>query len=263
MNRIDKKFIELKNQGKKGFIAYITAGDPNLIVTEKLIPKLEKVGVDFLELGVPFSDPMADGAVIQRASERALKAKTNLHKILAMTKELRRKTDLPMILFTYMNPVFCYGWKKFSNDAKKCGIDGILVLDLPVEESTREKKMLADNGMKMIYLIAPTSSEDRIKLICKNASGFIYYVSRTGVTGAQDSVAHDVKQMVGKLRSFTKLPVAVGFGISKSEHVLSVSKYADAVVVGSAIVSKIEQNLKNKNLILKVGEFVKKLKGGI
>jgi len=263
VNRIDKKFEELKNRNKKGFVAYITAGDPCLETTEKLVLELEKSGVDFLELGVPFSDPMADGAVIQRASERALKAKTNLHKILLMIKKLRKKTDIPIILFTYMNPVFCYGWSKFSNNAKKCGVDGVLVLDLPVEESEKERKILASKEIKMIYLVAPTSSDDRARLICKNASGFIYYVSRTGVTGVQDSVAHDIRPMVNKLRRFTRLPVAVGFGISKTEHVASVSRYADAIVVGSAIVSSIEKNLKNKNVVINVGKFVKKLKGEI
>lgn len=261
MNRIDKKFRELRQQNRKGFIAYITAGDPNLRTTVQLIPALERAGVDILELGVPFSDPMADGATNQKAADRALKSGTSLKKILNVVRKVRGKTNLPLILFTYMNPIFRYGWEKFVKDAKKCGVDGVLVLDLPAEESKAERKLLLSNGLKMIYLIAPTSSKNRVRLICKNASGFIYYVSRMGVTGARESVQKDVKQMITKIKQFTKLPVAVGFGISKPEHVREVTKYADAVVVGSAIVSKIEENAGKKNMVHAVSGFVGKLTG--
>lgn len=242
MNRIDKKFKELN---RKAFIAYITAGDPTLRVTEQLIPVLEDSGVDILELGVPFSDPMADGLTIQRSSERALRSGTTVKKILGLVERVRRKSDIPIVLFTYLNPVLRYSWKTFENS----GVDGILILDLPAEESREER----GTGLKMIYLLAPTSTDERIRLVCKNASGFIYYVSRTGVTGVRESVEKDVKPMVKKIKRYTKLPVAVGFGISKPEHVLEVSRYADAVVVGSAIVDKIEKG------VSKVAKFVKEL----
>jgi tryptophan synthase alpha chain len=263
MNRIDKKFVELKSNRRKGFIAYITAGDPSLKVTEKLIPALESAGVDILELGVPFSDPMADGTVIQRASERAIESKTTLKKILLLVSKLRRKVNIPVVLFTYMNPVFRYGWERFAKDAKKSGIDGVLVLDLPVEESKNERNLLLKNGIKMIYLIAPTSTDTRIKLISRKASGFVYYVSRTGVTGVRDSVSHDVGPMVSRIKRFTDLPVAVGFGISKKEHVKEVARFSDAVVVGSAMVSKIEKNMKSKKMVPVVSDFVRNLKGEI
>lgn len=242
MNRIDKKFKELN---RKAFIAYITAGDPALKVTEQLIPALEDSGVDILELGVPFSDPMADGLTIQRSSDRALKSGTTVKRILRLVERVRRKSDIPIVLFTYLNPVLRYSWKTFENS----GIDGILILDLPAEESHREK----GTDLRMIQLLAPTSTDERIKLACKKASGFIYYVSRTGVTGIRESVERDVGPMVKKIKQFTELPVAVGFGISKPEHVLEVSRYADAVVIGSAIVDKIEKG------VSKVSRFVKEL----
>lgn len=251
MNRIDEKFKELKKNGKKGFIAYVTAGDPNLRTTAELIPALEDSGVDILELGVPFSDPMADGLTNQKSSERALKSGTTVKKILLLVERVRRKSDIPIVLFTYLNPVFRYGWKTFENS----GIDGMLILDLPVEESNEEKRILSSEGLKMIYLLAPTSTSKRISLTCKNASGFIYYVSRTGITGVRESVEKGVKPMVEKIKHFTNLPVAVGFGISKPEHVLEVSKYADAIVVGSAIVSRIGEGVR------KTSEFVKTLTG--
>lgn len=256
MNRIDKKFKELRQKGRKAFIAYITAGDPSLRITERLIYALGESGVDILELGIPFSDPMADGLTNQKAAERALKQGTTLRMVLEMVNKVRHKTDLPIVLFTYLNPVFRYGWTEFVRD---CDADGILVLDLPVEESKKERLLLSKAGIEMIYLLAPTSTEDRIRLTCRNAKGFIYYVSRTGVTGIRESVEAGVKPMVSKIKRFTDLPVAVGFGISKPSHVLEVSKYADAVVVGSAIVSKIEENLGRSDLVSKVAGFVRRL----
>lgn len=259
MNRIDRKFKELREKSRKGFIAYITAGDPTLKTTERLVVELEKLGVDILELGVPFSDPMADGLTNQKASERALKSNTSLKGILATVKKIRIKSNIPIILFTYLNPVFSYGWDNFAKAAKNCGVDGVLVLDLPIEESIKEKKILAKAGIKMIYLLAPTSTENRIKLTCRNASGFIYYVSRTGVTGARESLETSVKPMVDKIKNITRIPVAVGFGISRPEHIKSVCRYADAVIVGSAIVSKIEDSLGKKNIVENVCRFVKSL----
>ena len=259
MNRINKKFKELKDENKKGFIAYITAGDPSLEVTEQLVAEFEKSGVDIVELGVPFSDPMADGLTNQKAAERALKNGVTLKKILDLVRKIRTKSQIPIVLFTYLNPVFRYGWIEFSKDAAEAGVDGVLVLDLPVESSLEEKKMLELDGIEMIYLLAPTSSDKRIKLIAKNAGGFIYYVSRTGVTGVKDTVEESVGPMVSKIREHSKLPVAVGFGISKPEHVKEVGKYADAVVVGSAIVKQIEKNMDNPELVSVVSNFVRSL----
>lgn len=259
MNRIDKKFQELRNSKQKAFIAYITAGDPSAKVTEKLIPELERAGCDILELGVPFSDPMADGLTNQKAAERALAGGITLREILDIVRKIRHKSNVPIVLFTYLNPVFRYGLIEFAKDAQSAGVDGVLVLDLPVEESREYKKILAASGLKMIYLLAPTSTEERIKLVCRYASGFIYYVSRTGVTGIRESVERSVKQEVIKIKQFTKLPVVVGFGISKPKHVKEVVKYSDGVVVGSAIVKQIEANLKRSSLVPNVCRFVKSL----
>lgn len=259
MNRIDKKFNELRKNRKKGFIAYITAGDPTLKITACLIPELEKSGVDLIELGVPFSDPLADGLTNQKAAERALLQGVSVRKILDMVRKVRINTKVPIILFTYLNPVFRYGWLKFAKDASAAGVDGILILDLPAEESDMQREILAAEGIKMIYLVAPTSTEKRIKLICRRASGFIYYVSRTGVTGMRKSVQTSVEPMVKKIKKHTKLPVAVGFGISKPNQVKQIAQYADAVVVGSAIVNQIELNMVKKTLVPKISKFVKTL----
>lgn len=259
MNRIDKKFQELKKNRRKAFIAYITAGDPSAKITEVLIPAMEDAGVDILELGVPFSDPMADGLTNQKAAERALARGITLKEILEIVRRARHKSNLPIVLFTYLNPVFRYGLVEFAKDAESAGVDGVLVLDLPVEESGEYKKVLASEGLKMIYLLAPTSTDQRIKLVCRNAQGFIYYVSRTGVTGIRESVERAVKPMVGKIKQFTKLPIVVGFGISKPRHVKEVARYADGVVVGSAIVNQIEANLNRVDIVPKVCRFVRSL----
>ena len=261
MNRIDAKFKQLKKQGRKGFIAYITGGDPDLSTTEKLVVALAGRGVDIIELGVPFSDPMADGPTIQRASERALRKKTTLDKIIRTVARIRKKTDIPIVLFTYLNPVFKYGWSKFARLAARAGVDGVLVLDLPVEESGRGRRLLKEQGIEMIYLVAPTSSEQRIKMITGQGSGFIYYVSRTGVTGMRRKVARGVKPMVAKIKKYTTLPVAVGFGVSCAGHVREVGRYADAVVVGSAIVAKIEENKGCKDLTGRIARFTAGLTG--
>lgn len=259
VNRINQKFQSLNKLKKKGFIAYITAGDPNLSAAEKIVYSLERSGVDIVELGIPFSDPMADGVVIQRASERSLKSGTTVKKVLNLVNRIRENSNMPIVLFTYLNPIFKYGLQKFSADANKAGIDGVLILDMPIEESEEARKLFKNNGISMIFLVAPTSTDKRIKKICKNSSGFIYYVSREGVTGTRKSVLSSVRPMVQKIKHNTKNPVAVGFGISRPAHVREVAKFADAVVVGSAIVEKIEQNLKSKNLCKNVENFVKRL----
>jgi tryptophan synthase alpha chain len=259
MNRIDGKFEELKKNGKKAFIAFIEAGDPSLEITGELVLALEESGVDIIELGIPFSDPMADGVVNQKAADRALKGGTTLKKIVSAVERIRQKTNIPIVLFTYLNPVFKYGWDKFVKDIKNAGIDGVLVLDLPVEESKAERALLLEKGIKIIYLLAPTSTDDRVKLVCDNASGFIYYVSRTGVTGQKESVEQSVKPSVEKIKKYTDVPVAVGFGVSRPEHVKEIGKYADGVVVGSAIVSKVEENIGKSGLVSNVSRFVKTL----
>lgn len=259
MNRIDKKFKELKKTGKKAFVAYITAGDPTKKFTESIILELDKAKVDILELGIPFSDPMADGLTNQKASERALAKGITLAHIIDLVGSIRHKTNMPIVLFTYLNPVFRYGIVEFAKDASASGVDGVLILDLPCEESGEYKKVFDSENVKMIYLIAPTSTKERIKLICKKASGFLYYVSRTGVTGVREKVEKSVKPMVTKIKKNTKLPVVVGFGISKAKQVEEVARYADGVVVGSAIVKRIEENILKKDIVNRVCRFVKSL----
>lgn len=259
MNRIEQKFFILKNKNQKGLIAYITAGDPSLKMTEDWVVQFDRLGVDLIELGIPFSDPLADGAINQWAATRALASGTNVQKILQMTSRIRKKSDIPLILFTYLNPVLQYGYKKFAHDAARVGIDGVLALDLPVEESDEFQFQMNENGLKTIFLVTPTSSVSRIERIALKASGFIYCVSRTGVTGLQQKLPHEVPEIVAKIRKFTTLPIAVGFGVSGSDQAREISKSADAVVVGSAIVKKIEENIGKCGITKKVLTFVNQL----
>ena len=259
MTRIDKVFKDLKQQGRKAFVAYICGGDPTLEATKELVLSFEKSGVDIVELGVPFSDPLADGVVNQRASERALKNNVNLADILNLVKKIRAASEVPIVLFTYINPIIKFGIDIFPAAAKECGVDGVLALDYPPEEWTDFKQIMDDAGVDTISLIAPTSSDERVDIITKVASGFVYYVSRTGVTGERDSVQDNVKPMVQKIKSRTDSPVVVGFGISKPEHVQQVSQYADGVVVGSAIVRKVEEYGADPELVQKVSDFISQL----
>ena len=260
MNRIDKKFIQLKKQNKKAFIAFITAGYPDLSVTASLVIELEKKGVDIIELGVPFSEPLADGPVIQEASGYALKKGINLLKILGLVKQLRRHTDLPICLMTYYNPVFCFGDKTFVDKAVAAGVDGVIIPDLPYEEAKEFSRYARQKGLVNICFVTPTSSTARIKAILKVARGFIYYVSLTGVTGSRKSLAADLKTKLAAVKKLTAKPVCVGFGISCARQVKEVSKISDGVIVGSAIVAKIKENIGNKNLLVqRVGNFVGRL----
>jgi tryptophan synthase alpha chain len=259
VTRIAATFEKLNKAGRKAFVAYICGGDPTLQVTKELVLALEKSGVDIMELGVPFSDPLADGIVNQRASERALKNNVSLNDILLLVKEIRQISEIPIVLFTYINPILRFGIPKFAEQAAKCGIDGVLALDYPPEEWRDYKKTLDIAGIDTITLIAPTSSDERIELITKVASGFIYYVSRTGVTGERSAIQDSVEPMVKKIKSYTSVPVAVGFGISTPEQVKQVSQYADGIVVGSAIVRRIEEFGKSANLIKKTSEFTSRL----
>jgi len=260
MSRISQTFKRLRSEGEKALIPFITAGYPDLYSTEKLIFVLEKNGADLIELGVPFSDPMADGPTIQLASERSLVNKTTLKIILDLVKKVRLKTNIPIILMGYYNPFFIYGLKRLANDAKEAGVDGILTVDLPPEEASEMKRQMANAGLDIIFLLAPTSDDARIKLITKNATGFIYYVSLTGVTGIRSKLDKDIRTQLNIIKKNTHLPIVVGFGISSPNHAKSVSQWADAVVMGSAII-KIIENSKNKKLMLqKVGKFVSSLK---
>lgn len=259
MNRIDKKFHQLKKKGKQAFIAFITAGYPDLATTAKLIPELERKGVDIIELGVPFSDPMADGPVIQASSEHSLKKGTNLVKILDLVRRLRKNTTLPICLMTYYNPVFCFGDRLFVDKAIASGVDGVIIPDLPPEEAVEFIRYANRKGLADICFLAPTSSDSRIKKISRIDRGFIYYVSLTGVTGGRKALAADLKKNLAKIRKLTAKPVCVGFGISTPAQVRSLRGICDGVIIGSAIVKKIGENIGRRDLIQRVGEFVGKL----
>ncbi len=261
MNRIERKFIQLKQQNKKALIAFITAGYPDLVTTGKLVLELKKRNVDIVELGVPFSDPLADGPVIQEASKFALERGVNLSKILKLVKDLRRKTDLPICLMTYYNPVFCFGEKRFIQQATACGVDGVIIPDLPYEEAISFTRLAKRKGLINICFIAPTSSLKRIKAIAKVAQGFIYYVSLAGVTGSRKSLSPDLKTKLAAIKKIVRTPVCAGFGISSFRQVAQVNKIADGAIVGSAIVSKIKAGIGRANLVSRVGNFVGRLNG--
>ena len=259
MRRIEAAFTNLKQNGKKGFIPFITAGDPDLNTTVDLLVELANCGATIIELGVPFSDPMADGPVIQRASERALKHGFGLKEIFAATGKARVQIDTPLVLFSYFNPLLQYGMEKLARDARQAGIDGILVTDLTPEESQDFAEALKLNDLDMIFLVAPTSTDERLQLITDHASGFVYAVSRAGVTGARENLSSEAELLVARVRKFSGLPVAVGFGISTVEQVAETLTYADAAVVGSAIVAQIEKLSGETDLVGKVGRFVRNL----
>ena len=259
MSRIKNKFTELKANNQKGFIPFISAGDPNLAKTKELVLLLAKLDSTVIELGVPFSDPMADGIVIQRASERALKQNFGIAEILALVKEVRKETETPIILFSYFNPLLQYGLEKLCADAKEVGVDGFLITDLVPEEAEEFSKLLKANDLDMIFLVAPTSGDERLKMVAERASGFIYAVSRTGVTGTQEKTSQSAEVLVERMKRFSDLPVAVGFGISTAEQITETWKYADAAVVGSAIVREIEKFGGDEHLVEKIEEFTKDL----
>ncbi len=259
MTRIGKRFALLKKMRRTGFVAYITAGDPDLATTRKLAPELERRGVDILELGVPFSDPLADGPEIQRASQRALRRRVSIGDVLDLVSDLRRETEIPIVLFTYFNPMHRFGLERLVDRAADAGVDGILALDLPPEEAAEYKRLMGERGVDTVFLIAPTSREDRIRRIVSYTSGFVYYVSRTGVTGERDSLEETLGARVATIRRHTSLPVAVGFGISTPEQSREVAGYADAVVVGSAIVRRIAERQTDPDLVPHIGAFVEEL----
>jgi len=256
MNRIVERFARLKQENQKGFIAYIDAGDPNLEATRQLALAFDRANVDVLELGIPFSDPLADGVVNQLAAQRGLESGTTPSGVLDTIKAIRKDSQIPVVLFVYFNLIHRRGLARFIADAKEAGIDGLLVLDLPPEESENYEQLMAEAGLCNIYLIAPTTPEERIETIAKRARGFIYYVSREGVTGMQTKVSDTIADMTGKIHAHTDLPIAVGFGISNPEQAQAVAKTAEAVVVGSAIVNQIAEHGKSDDLVPHVEKFV-------
>ena len=264
-NRIDRKFKELKAKRQKAFIAYITTGDPSLAMTAKLVQSLEKSGVDIIELGIPFSDPLADGPTIQAASMRALRRRITLKKAFGMVRKLRPKTGIPIAFMTYYNPILRYGLNRFIDDCKRSGVDGVIVPDLPYEEAGELVRLGLRKEIATINLVAPTSTVKRIREIAKRSTGFIYYVSLTGVTGARKKLSQELKGRLKTVRSLKlNKPVCVGFGISTPGQAKEVAKISDGVIVGSAIVKIIETNLKNeKALLLRVERFAKSLGNAI
>ncbi len=284
MSRIAEIFAELKRDQRHGFIPFITAGDPDLNTTKELIIELARAGATLIELGVPFTDPMADGPVIQRASERALRHDFGIAEILQTVAEARTQTEVPIILFSYFNPLLQFGVKKadesstpaglprrgprtsalpafekLAREAKASGVDGILVTDLVPEEAVEFASILRAHDLDMIFLVAPTSTDERLQLVAERASGFIYAVSRAGVTGAREDTSVEAEKLVARVRRFSNLPVAVGFGISTPDQVADVWRYADAAVVGSAIVSEIERSIGEPALANQIGRFARSL----
>ena len=259
MSRIADSLARCKSEGKKGFIPFITAGDPDLETTRALVVELSRAGATVIELGVPFSDPMADGPVIQRASERALVHSFGLAEILQTVAEARTECDTPIVLFSYYNPLFQFGIERVAQEARQAGIDGVLVTDLTPEESPAFASVLRAADLDLIFLVAPTSTDTRLQMVAERATGFIYAVSRAGVTGVQESTSDAAELLVGRVRQFSSLPVAVGFGISTAEQVADVLRYADAAVVGSAIVAEIERLQGSPEIVQSVGAFARQL----
>ncbi|MGD0500858.1 MAG: tryptophan synthase subunit alpha [Bryobacteraceae bacterium] len=263
MTRIGRLFEGLKKDGRKGLIAYITAGDPAPDRTPALVEALVRGGADLIELGAPFSDPIADGPVIQRAGERALAAGTTLAAVLEIASEIRERSEVPLLLFTYLNPVVRYGLERLAGDAARCGIDGCLLTDASVEEAHAYVEAMRGHGLDTVFLAAPTSTGRRLKLVAQYSTGFVYLVSRTGVTGERDSLSDAVEPLVRSMRAITDLPLAVGFGISKPEHVAELGRQVDAVVVGSAFVRLVERNRDNSSLEIQLESFARELKRGL
>jgi tryptophan synthase alpha chain len=260
MSRISQTFEYLQKTHERALIPYVMAGDPDLEMTKRLVREMVRRGGDIIEIGVPFSDPLADGPIIQRASQRALQAGTTLRKILRSVSELRHDIDVPLVLMTYYNPVFRYGEEAFVADVLDAGVDGIIVPDLPPEEGQSLMELTTDTPLDMIFLAAPTSTSARLALISEASQGFIYYVSRLGTTGVRDQLAGDLRMMLEKVRASTSKPIAVGVGVSTPEHVRLVAELADGVVVGSAILKLIEDLEDRTDHLEHVGDFVAALK---
>jgi tryptophan synthase alpha chain len=258
-NRIDAAFARLRDRGQAAFVAYVCAGDPSLAATRDIVLGLESAGVDIVELGLPFSDPLADGIVNQLAAQRALEAGATAAGTLALVREIRESSQIPLVLFTYLNPVYAYGFDRFHTDAAAAGVDGVLLLDLPPDEAAANPELTGAHGLKQIRLIAPTTPPDRMRELGARAEGFVYYVSREGVTGAQATLAGGIAENVALIKSATRVPVCVGFGISTPDQAAAVARSADGVVVGSAIVKIIEAHGTAPDLVARVTGFVRPL----
>jgi tryptophan synthase alpha chain len=258
-SRIASLFSARKAEGRKAFIAYLTGGDPTPRHTLSLVLALERGGADLIELGVPFSDPIADGPVIQRASDRALRAGANLAGLLKTVREIRQHSQIPLLLFSYLNPLLRYGFERLAQDASEAGIDGVLLTDLSVEEAATPVQKIREQGLDTVFLAAPTSTDHRLRLVAEHSSGFIYLVSRTGVTGEQTALSSAAAPLIERTRKLTDLPLALGFGISTPQQVAEVAQLADGIVVGSAIVKCIEANSASADLPAKVEAFTRHL----
>lgn len=259
MNRIQQRFAHLRRAGRKGFVVYIGAGDPQLEATRQLALAFDQAGVDVLELGVPFSDPLADGLVNQLAAQRGLESGTTPVGVLETVAAIRHESQIPIVLYIYFNLVHRIGMERFIAEAARAGVDGLLVLDLPPEEADNYESLMRAAGLCNIYLVAPTTPEERVEFIVKRAAGFIYYVSREGVTGMQTKVADTIGAMTARIRAHTDLPIAIGFGVSTPEQARTVASYGDAVVVGSAIVNQIAEQGKSPELAPRVAAFVREM----
>lgn len=257
--RIRETFDALRASGSKAFIPFLTLGDPSAPQSIEMVKALARSGADLIEIGLPFTDPMADGPVIQRASERALRHRAGLAEFFAAVREIRMETDVPVILFSYFNPLFQYGIEALAADCAASGVDGVLITDLPPEEAGDVAAALRRHGRDMIFLISPTTTDERLAAIAGVATGFLYAISRTGITGTRASVASSARELTARARALTSLPIAVGFGVSKREHVAEVWNFADAAVVGSAIVETIERYASDPSLSEKVAEFAAQL----
>lgn len=261
--RIEAAFTRLKHANEKALIAYLMAGDPSLAETEQLVLAIERAGADIVELGVPFSDPIADGPVIQAAAERGIRSGTSLRKILPMVKSLRAKTQIPIVLMVYYNSMFAMGLETFCREAAAAGVDGLIVPDMPPDEAGPLKGPAASAGLRLIFLLAPTSTAERRTYVAKESQGFLYYVSLTGITGAKIQNMDEVGKNVQKIKKVTHTPIAVGFGVSTPEDAARVSAMADGVIVGSAIVKQIAAHQQAADMPDKVGAFVGSLKGAM
>jgi tryptophan synthase alpha chain len=259
MSRIKRAFDKLKREGRRGFIPFVTAGDPDLATTRELIVEFGRCGASVVELGVPFSDPVADGPTIQRSSERALSRGVGVEDVLRVVAEAREKTEVPIVLFSYFNPLMQFGVERLCTAARDAGADGLLVTDLIPEEGGAFAEAARRHGLELIFLAAPTTTDKRLRLIAERASGFIYAVSRAGVTGARTELSAEAKRLVGRVRAVTELPVVVGFGVSSAEQVAEVWEYADAAVIGSAIVSEIESRGGAPDIVKRIGVYARSL----
>ena len=258
INRIEEKFNLLKARGEKALIVFITAGDPNLSLTETLVLEMEKRGVDIIELGIPFSDPLADGPTIQASSQRSLKKGTTLPKIINLVKKIRKKSHIPLALMGYYNPIYVYGVKRFVREASQAGVDGIIIPDLPPEEAAELIRESRRYGLANIFLLAPTSTKDRIKRVIHDGSGFIYYVSITGVTGVREKLPQGLHKKLDEIKSLTTRPVAVGFGVSKPSQIKAILKKAEGVIIGSSLIRIIEKYSGSKGLVKKFDKAIDK-----